>query len=115
MSNADEPHTNKLNIYLVKQKYGDYDSATIIGQNASVQKTALGNIGVLYYERSHTSTPGWLKNFFLNNPAIDRDDFLSSGPKAVLLVKMTYKSVHESICNSDIIKDQKSFAMKGNT
>jgi uncharacterized protein (TIGR04141 family) len=91
-SSADDIKTNKLNIYLIKDKYVDEDSITRISDDADITKVLLKDIGSFYFKKSFSNPPDWLESFFNNHTAIDPTNFFGSGSKAVLIIKIPYRS-----------------------
>jgi uncharacterized protein (TIGR04141 family) len=87
-----EIKTNKLNIYLIKDNYSVEDSITNISDDRDISRVELPDVGVFYYKRSFTNPPDWITSFFNNHSAIDPDNFFGSGSKAVLIVKIPYRS-----------------------
>ena len=88
------PHvikTNKLNIYLIKEKYRDYDSIVNLDIDDEIMKTEIGDIGVFYYKPSERKNPEWINSFFNNNGDIDQRVFSVSNARAIFIVKITYQ------------------------
>ena len=86
-----EAKRNKLNIYLIKDKYKDEDSITIISKDKEISKVLLRDVGSFYYKKSATNPPDWLSSFFNDHYSIDPSHFFGSGTKAVLIVKVPHR------------------------
>lgn len=75
--------TNKLNIYLIKAEYTDFDQI--------VEDTAIGHeidgVGTFYVEDSHPRQPGWFRDFFKRS-LTGEFRLITSSAKGVLLVKL---------------------------
>lgn len=84
----DNIERNKLNIYLIKSTFKDYDSITEIGNDPEIKKVVLGEVGIFYYKPSLSHAPEWLVTFFNNHPSINPSIFFGSGTKAVLISKI---------------------------
>lgn len=82
---------NKINIYLIKDKYFDEDSITKIADDSSISKVDIAGVGIFYYKKSIVNSPEWLSSFFNNHSSIDASHFFGSGSKGVLIVKIPYK------------------------
>ncbi|HPH38014.1 MAG TPA: TIGR04141 family sporadically distributed protein [Sediminibacterium sp.] len=91
-SSDNQIKTNKLNIYLIKDKYLDEDSITRIGDDVEIVKVLLNNVGSFYFKKSFLNPPDWIESFFKNDKAIDPTNFLGSGSKAVLIIKILYRN-----------------------
>lgn len=89
---TDDLKTNKLNIYLIKNKYSDEDSITKIADDIEITKVVIDGVGMFYYKKSFTNPPDWLSSFFNNHTSIDASHFFGSGTKAVLIVKIPHKN-----------------------
>jgi uncharacterized protein (TIGR04141 family) len=87
-----EIKTNKLNIYLIKDKYKDEDSITNIAEDKEIKRVEINDVGYFYFKRSTPTQPDWLTSFFKNDAAIDTKNFIGSGAKAVLIVKVKHKA-----------------------
>lgn len=85
---AGEPKSNKLNIYLIKEQYSDYDDITNIDKDTEIFKIEISGVGILYYKKSEVDVPDWVESFFKNNREIIKANFLGSGSKAVLIVNI---------------------------
>lgn len=93
MANSNQDiRTNKLNIYLIKEKYTDEDSITKIEDDENIGRVSLGDKGFFYFKKSSTHEPEWLETFFKSHEAIDKSNFFGSGTRAVLITKVKYKS-----------------------
>ncbi len=86
-----EIKTNKLNIYLIKDKYKNEDSITMISDDGDITRVELTGVGIFYFKKSFTNSPSWLDTFFNNHSAIDPTNFFGSGSKAVLVIKIPYR------------------------
>ncbi|MFN4940778.1 MAG: TIGR04141 family sporadically distributed protein [Bacteroidota bacterium] len=85
-------NTNKLNIYLIKEKYSDEDSIIKIDTDKEINKIEINNVGIFYFKKSSPNPPDWLSSFFNNHPSIESSNFFGSGTKAVLIIKIPHKS-----------------------
>lgn len=75
--------TNKLSIYLIKE--GITDPKEIICNYHKV--IAIQDVGDFYYGNSHSATPDWVNNFFLDK-LIDVKTLKTSSAKGALLSKI---------------------------
>jgi uncharacterized protein (TIGR04141 family) len=89
MQEDEQRKTNKLNIYLIKEFYADENS--IIDEDSGASQIPLGEIGTLYYSRSHVNTPSWLNSFFNNHELVRPEYFSVSSAKAVLITNVEYE------------------------
>jgi len=90
MPDLSELPSNKLNLYLIKEKFTSYESAVKNPSDPFLKKKDLDGIGVVYYKESVSRPPQWIQDFFLNHPAIDPTVFSSSNTCAVLLVQVNH-------------------------
>lgn len=89
---SDNIERNKLNIYLIKPTFKNFDSITEIGNDSEIKKVNLGDVGIFYYKPSFSLPPEWLETFFNNHPSINPAIFFGSGTKAVLISKIIYRN-----------------------
>lgn len=87
-----EMPTNKLSIYLIKEKYTEL--SYILKKNTTLDSTEIKDVGTFYYSNSHQFRPEWIKDFF--GISLDGVDIFSASAKGLLLVKTTIDS-HERI------------------
>lgn len=89
MATSDLP-SNKLKLYLVKEKYPDFQSVLKNASDAELKSVVIDGIGVLYYKTSKTHTPSWVEDFFLNHPLINQEELSVSNTCVLLLVEVKY-------------------------
>lgn len=79
-----EVQTNKLSIYLIKERYSDH--AQILKKSDVLSVKQIDGVGVLYYGESYTFRPKWLRTFF-GDMLGDEPSIFSSSAKAILLIE----------------------------
>ncbi|HSZ85833.1 MAG TPA: DUF6119 family protein [Puia sp.] len=82
------PEINKLNIYLIKEQFEQIEDFV----NPDLNHVNIPNVGTLYYAASHSHSPEWIENFFINSNAIPQDVFLVSGASALLICKVQVRN-----------------------
>lgn len=87
----DEPRTNKLSVYLLKETVTDFAEA-VDTTDPRLGHFTIPGVGRLYYSTSKVHKPDWLLTFFNNDSAIDDKHFKSATARAVLIVKVQYRS-----------------------
>lgn len=85
-------YSNKLSIYLIKKEYATDKDILKDAQNLTAE--SISDVGMLYYGKSKTFAPAWLKKFFGNvfdNRINSNENLLkifSASAKALLLVRI---------------------------
>jgi uncharacterized protein (TIGR04141 family) len=84
------PKSNKLTVYLVKEKYKRDDA---ILKSVAGPQIKLDSFTTLYYESSNPEVPGWVDKFFGNKIGTNHKQKMNiAGTQAVLLVHISHKS-----------------------
>ena len=83
---------NKLNIYLIKEKYINEADITKFDDDSSILRIDLKDVGTFYYSKSFKNTPDWISSFFKNDETLVESQIFSAGTKAVLLVDIIHNN-----------------------
>jgi uncharacterized protein (TIGR04141 family) len=77
---TNEPRSNKLTIYLIKQDFSD--STDIVESRQA--PVVLEDLGAFIFEDSHSNRPDWIANFF--GSALDNQSIFTASAKGALVV-----------------------------
>ncbi len=83
---------NKLNIYLIKEKYVSKAEITKFDDDSNILRIELSDVGTFYYSKSFKNTPDWVSSFFKNDETLVESHIFSAGTKAVLLVDIIHEN-----------------------
>lgn len=78
------PKTNKISIYLIKDKYKKDEE--ILKNFQSLEKEDIQETGVFYYDASHINNPNWISKFFIGYIDNARSKIQTTGVKAIFIV-----------------------------
>lgn len=85
-------NNNKLSIYLIKDEFAANDDLILDDKKEVLAE--IPNVGTVYYQRSYSNVPKWVKSFF--GSTVNVNNIFTANARAVLIVRINSNQAGET-------------------